>query len=251
MCHSRNNFRIRVGLGSRAREPSRFRLLALLGLAPLTLAGSPGTASGRSEDAAQPRRWSVSVPMRMAILWSAPPRVYSTDVNYEYRQESNLLYLTGIDQEDTILVLMPGNETRKEILFVREADARREHWNGHSLTPAEAAAASGIRDGDDDESVRAVHRGACSRSAPPPRSPTEYARLLPGAHRRARKAGAAARPGDRSVGAAGPGGPVRVQAPRAVLRLHGPGCVADSRRASADQDGVRTERPAPQRRDLE
>ena len=86
------------------------------------------------------------MPSRVApIFWSAPSRVYSTDVNYEYRQESNLLYLSGIDQEDTILVLMPGNETRKEILFVREADARREHWNGHSLTPAEASAASGIQ----------------------------------------------------------------------------------------------------------
>lgn len=83
-------------------------------------------------------------PDTVAIFWSAPPRVYSNDVNYEYRQDSNLLYLTGIDQEDTILVLMPGNRTRKEILFVRDADARREHWNGHSLTPAEATAQSGI-----------------------------------------------------------------------------------------------------------
>ena len=83
-------------------------------------------------------------PDTLAIFWSAPPRVYSNDVNYEYRQDSNLLYLTGIDQEDTILVLMPGNKTRREILFVREADARREHWNGHSLTPAEASAQSGI-----------------------------------------------------------------------------------------------------------
>ena len=80
----------------------------------------------------------------IAVFWSAPERVYSTDVNYEYRQESNLLYLTGIDQEDTILVLMPGNDTRKEMLFVRDADPRREHWNGHSLTPAEASAESGI-----------------------------------------------------------------------------------------------------------
>jgi Xaa-Pro aminopeptidase len=84
-------------------------------------------------------------PDTVAIFWSAPPRVYSNDVNYEYRQDSNLLYLTGIDQEETILVLMPGNATRREVLFVREADARREHWNGHSLTPAEASAASGIQ----------------------------------------------------------------------------------------------------------
>src|SRR5919112_2337267 len=80
----------------------------------------------------------------VAVFWSAPTRVYSTDVDYEYRQESNLLYLTGIDQEETMLVLMPGNRSKREILFVREADARREHWNGHSLTPAEAAEASGV-----------------------------------------------------------------------------------------------------------
>jgi Xaa-Pro aminopeptidase len=80
----------------------------------------------------------------LAIFWSAPARVYSTDVDYEYRQDSNLLYLTGIDQENTILVLMPGNQTRREILFISEADARREHWEGHSLTPAEATAQSGI-----------------------------------------------------------------------------------------------------------
>ena len=84
-------------------------------------------------------------PDSLAIFWSAPTRVYSTDVDYEYRQDSNLLYLTGVDQDESILVLMPGNETRREILFIREADARREHWEGHSLTPAEATAQSGIQ----------------------------------------------------------------------------------------------------------
>ena len=66
-------------------------------------------------------------PDALAIFWSAPERVYSTDVNYEYRQESNLLYLTAVDQEETILVLIPGSEGAKEFLFIREADARREH----------------------------------------------------------------------------------------------------------------------------
>ena len=59
-------------------------------------------------------------PEALAIFWSAPTRVYSLDVDYEYRQDSNLLYLTGIDQEDTVLVLMPGNDTRREILFIRD-----------------------------------------------------------------------------------------------------------------------------------
>lgn len=78
------------------------------------------------------------------IAWSAPPRVYSTDVNYEYRQDSNLHYLTGITQEDTILVLMPGAATKKEVIFVREPNPRSEHRNGHILTKEEVTGLSGI-----------------------------------------------------------------------------------------------------------
>jgi len=80
----------------------------------------------------------------VAVFWSAPERVYSNDVNYEYRQDSNLLYLSGIDQADTILVLAPGSATR-EALFVRAADPRRELWNGHVLTASEATAISGVQ----------------------------------------------------------------------------------------------------------
>src|SRR4030095_15341918 len=57
-------------------------------------------------------------PETVLVAWSAPTRVYSADVDYEYRQDSAFLYLTGVDQDETILVLMPGNETRQEILFV-------------------------------------------------------------------------------------------------------------------------------------
>ena len=78
------------------------------------------------------------------ILFSSPTRVYSLDVDYEYRQDSDQLYLTGLDQEDTTLVLMPGNKTSKELLFVRDPDPRREHREGHILTKDEAKAQSGI-----------------------------------------------------------------------------------------------------------
>jgi Xaa-Pro aminopeptidase len=78
------------------------------------------------------------------VAWSAPTRVYSADVDYEYRQDSNTLYLTGIDQPETILVLIPGATSKKEILFSSESNATREHWNGHLLTPPEATDISGI-----------------------------------------------------------------------------------------------------------
>lgn len=80
----------------------------------------------------------------MAIFWSAPPRVYSRDVDYEYRQDSDLLYLTGVEQPETILVLVPGSRTRKEILFIRPPNPRVEHYVGHFLNVEEARAQTGI-----------------------------------------------------------------------------------------------------------
>jgi Xaa-Pro aminopeptidase len=125
------------------------RCAALLVLAILTIPFTALSAlAGPLQDDLAARRAKALErlgPEAVAILWSAPVRVYSADVDYEYRQDSNLFYLTGIDQPDTILVLMPGNTARREVLFIREADARREHWEGHSLTPDEAKAQSGIQ----------------------------------------------------------------------------------------------------------
>lgn len=83
-------------------------------------------------------------PETLLVHWSAPLRVYSRDVDYEYRQDSDMLYLSGIDQEDTSLVLMPGNKTKKAILFVSDPNPRREHWQGRLLTKQEAQEASGV-----------------------------------------------------------------------------------------------------------
>ncbi len=117
-------------------------LLALTLFIPLSATAGPLQDDLRARRAKAMERLG---PDTLAIFWSAPTRVYSGDVDYEYRQESNLLYLTGIDQPDTVLLLMPGNTTRREVLFIREADARREHWEGHSLTAEEATARSGVQ----------------------------------------------------------------------------------------------------------
>jgi Xaa-Pro aminopeptidase len=49
-----------------------------------------------------------------------------------------------LTQEDTILVLMPGNASRREILFVKDRNPLREHWTGRLLTLQEAGEATGI-----------------------------------------------------------------------------------------------------------
>ena len=96
----------------------------------LTVLTANVSSAGEYQDDLKARRARLMAtldPGTIAIFWSATPKVFSTDVDYEYRQESNILYLTGMTQEETILVLMPGAATKKEVLFTRAADARREH----------------------------------------------------------------------------------------------------------------------------
>ena len=103
--------------------------------------------AGELQDDLKARRARVMEaigPESVLVHWSAPTRVFSRDVDYEYRQDSDMLYLTGIEQDGTTLVLMPGNKTKKSILFVSDADARREHWQGHLLTKQEAQDLSGV-----------------------------------------------------------------------------------------------------------
>lgn len=102
---------------------------------------------GELQDDLMARRAAIMqrlAPEDMLVLWSAPERVFSLDINYEFRQDSNLYYLTGIDQPDTILVLMPGNRERTAFLFISPSNPEGEHWTGHLLTAAEASAQSGI-----------------------------------------------------------------------------------------------------------
>jgi Xaa-Pro aminopeptidase len=80
------------------------------------------------------------------VLFSAEPRVYTNDVDYHYRQENNLYYLTGIKQHGATLILIPGAKQTREILFMPERDPRHETWNGRMMSADEAGVRSGIRE---------------------------------------------------------------------------------------------------------
>lgn len=144
----------------------RFACRAVL-LVLALLAGSPLRASEFTDDlvARRARLMERLGPDAIAVLFSAPARVYSNDVDYEYRQDSNLYYLTGLTQEDTILVLMPGNISRREILFVKDRNPEREHWTGHLLTRDEARERSGIATVLADSSFDAFVGAILSRQA--------------------------------------------------------------------------------------
>lgn len=78
------------------------------------------------------------------VMLSAEPRVYTNDVDYEYRQENNLYYLTNLAQKGATLVLSPGNSSVPEILFIPKRNALAETWTGHMYTPDEAGQISGV-----------------------------------------------------------------------------------------------------------
>jgi Xaa-Pro aminopeptidase len=83
-------------------------------------------------------------PETLLIIRGAEHRQYSLDVDYEYRQESNFYYLTGLELSDAALVLIPGATARREILFVPERDPVREHWTGRLPTFDAAGKTSGV-----------------------------------------------------------------------------------------------------------
>ncbi len=83
----------------------------------------------------------------VAVVISNDHPLRSGDQKYRYRQNSDLLYLTGINQEATLLVLCPGHpeERKKELLFILKPDKTIERWEGHKLSREEAREISGIK----------------------------------------------------------------------------------------------------------
>jgi len=85
-------------------------------------------------------------PKGLLILFSAEPRVYANDVDYQFRQENNLYYLTNLNQKRATLVLMPGNPQLPEILFLPRRNPLAETWTGHMYSAQEAAQLSGVKE---------------------------------------------------------------------------------------------------------
>ncbi len=82
----------------------------------------------------------------IAIINSNNEMHRTGDQNFRFRQNSNMFYLTGINQEQSILIILPGYQDKKlkEVLFIRKSSEKVETWEGHKLTFEEARKASGI-----------------------------------------------------------------------------------------------------------
>lgn len=82
----------------------------------------------------------------LALFFSNEEYTRSGDQRYTFKQNPDLFYLSGIDQEQTVLLLFPDcpNSLYKEVLFLRQTSAQIAVWEGHKYTLEEARAISGI-----------------------------------------------------------------------------------------------------------
>ena len=85
-------------------------------------------------------------PNSMVIVLANDIYPTNADGTMAFKQNSDLFYLTGVDQEETTLVLMPDavDPKEREILFVKETSELIAVWDGEKLTKEQARAATGI-----------------------------------------------------------------------------------------------------------
>lgn len=90
---------------------------------------------------------SLLQPGAIAFFNSNDEMPRSGDQNFVFRQQADLFWLTGIDQEQTLLVLAPEHPIAeyREVLFVRKTNEHIAVWEGHKYTKEEARATSGIQ----------------------------------------------------------------------------------------------------------
>ena len=85
-------------------------------------------------------------PGSVAFILSNDQMPYSSDQFFPFRQHPDFFYLTGIDQEKSLLMLFPDspNPALREVLFLLETNEHIAVWEGHKYTKDKAATASGI-----------------------------------------------------------------------------------------------------------
>ncbi len=85
-------------------------------------------------------------PGTIAIFNANDQMPRSGDQYFSFRQNAGLYYLSGIDQEETVLLLFPDcpREGHKEVLLIKRTNEHIAVWEGHKYTKEEAQQASGI-----------------------------------------------------------------------------------------------------------
>lgn len=87
------------------------------------------------------------IPGALAIFNANDEFPRSGDQAFTFKQNADLYYLSGIDQEETVLLVFPDcpNPVYREVLFLKQTNEHIAVWEGHKYTKEEAHKASGIK----------------------------------------------------------------------------------------------------------
>jgi len=81
----------------------------------------------------------------LLVMRSAEPRNYAGDVDFYYRQENNLYYLTNLRQNNATLVMAKNGDAVQEYLFLPKRSPQFETWNGKMYSREDATRISGLK----------------------------------------------------------------------------------------------------------
>ncbi len=102
------------------------------------------TSAELAEYAARRARLLAAIgPDSVAIIPSSREVIRNRDAHYRFRQDSDFLYLSGFNEPDSMLVLVPGRKEGAFLMFVRARDATREIWDGRRAGPEGAVSTYG------------------------------------------------------------------------------------------------------------
>ena len=94
------------------------------------------------------KRFVEKMDKNSIAIFNSNDEIHSNgDAIYTFKQNSDLFWLTGISQEDSMLILFPNNpdEKYREVLVLVRPNELKEKWDGHRLRSNEAIAISGIQ----------------------------------------------------------------------------------------------------------
>ncbi len=81
------------------------------------------------------RLMAMMEPNSIAIIPSAHDILRNSDTHYPFRQDSDFYYLTGFNEPDAVMVLIPGREHGAFVLFCRDRNPEQELWDGYRAGP--------------------------------------------------------------------------------------------------------------------
>lgn len=80
------------------------------------------------------KKLGQQIPGAALVVASHPELIRNHDVHFPYRQDSNMFYLTGWEEPESVLVYRPGLNP-ETVMFVRRRDVERETWDGFRYGP--------------------------------------------------------------------------------------------------------------------